>query len=388
MLAAEPRHEGPASPPVTISGEAFRDVIGRFASGVTIVTARSDGVDYGMTASAVSSLSLDPAMLLVCVNRSNATHAAITTSAAFAVNVLDEGQAEVAATFASRSSDKFGEVMVDEGILGQPVLSNALAVLECSVAEHFVGGTHEVFVGRVVSARAREGAPLTYFRGQFGRFGGPDEATVYDDLRERVLTRDFPLDEPIDLDRVAARLGVTRTQVGHAVERLVREGLVTRHARCGYIVTPVDAAAVEQAFDARCALELAVTELCVGGVSTDQLTVTRACMERTTPWIESGRITDLDAYVEADDAFHESLIQLARNPLLDSFYRRLGVEAIMLCLMRSRPHASDELIEDHRAIVRAFESGDVGAARIAIRAHTTRAKQIGKQAILAAGGRI
>lgn len=387
MFAAWPEaHRSQGAP--AIDAEAFRDVIGRFATGVTIITARWDGANCGMTASAVSSLSLEPPMLLICVNRANATHAAITESGAFAVNVLDEAQAEVAATFASRSDDKFAGLAVIEGIMEQPMLSDALAVLECSVSEHFIGGTHEVFVGRVISARAREGGPLTYYRGRFGRFGDADETAVYDDLRERVLARDFPLDTAISLETAADDLGVTEVQVGHALRRLVSEGLITRDAQRGYFVTPIDVAAVEHAFDARCALELAVAEMCVGSVSSSQLAVVRERMEGTAPWISEGRITNLKAYVEADDAFHRSLIALARNPLLDRFYRRLGVEAIMLCLKRHRLDASEQLIDDHRAIVNAVEAGDIEFARSAIRSHTMRAKQIGSQAIRALGGRV
>ena len=155
----------------TIDGEVFRDVIGRFASGVTVITARCDGANYGMTASAVSSLSLDPPQLLICVNRSNATHRAISASGAFAVNILDEAQAEVAATFASRVADKFDAIGHGEGTLDLPVLPDALAVLECTLADKLIGGTHEVFVGHVRYARAREGAPLTYFRGRLGELG-------------------------------------------------------------------------------------------------------------------------------------------------------------------------------------------------------------------------
>ena len=152
----------------TIDGEVFRDVIGRFASGVTVVTARCDGANYGMTASAVSSLSLDPPLLLICVNRSNSTHMAISKSGSFAVNILDEAQAEVATTFARHAPDKFDAICHDEGTLDLPVLPDSLAVVECTLDDKLIGGTHEVFVGRVRYARARDGAPLTYFRGRLG----------------------------------------------------------------------------------------------------------------------------------------------------------------------------------------------------------------------------
>jgi len=169
----------------SVDPDAFRDVIGRFASGVTVITASCAGVDYGMTASAVTSLSLQPPMLLVCINRANATYRAVSRSRVFAVNILGEGQAELAGRFASSDADKFVDVEVLAGRLGAPLLADALATVECRVTEHFAGGTHEVFFGRVVVACAREGAPLTYFRGSFGRFGTARDEAIYEDLREQ-----------------------------------------------------------------------------------------------------------------------------------------------------------------------------------------------------------
>ena len=152
-----------------LSPEEFREVIGSFASGVTVVTTILDGVPQGTTASAVSSLSLDPPMLLICMHEQSATGQAIKKSGAFAVNVLDEDHDHHAQRFASKGSGKFDGVDTHTGDHAQPLLADALAHLVCRVTEQVSAGTHVVFIAEVHEATARPGAPLAYFRGQFGR---------------------------------------------------------------------------------------------------------------------------------------------------------------------------------------------------------------------------
>lgn len=163
------------SSPRPLSGDEFREVIGHFASGVTVVTALEDGEPFGTTASAVASLSLEPPMLLVCMNRSSRTGQAIDRSGRFGVSILAEGQSDVAERFARKGSD-FEGVPVRPGSWGEPLLSEALATLECRVAERVRGGTHTVFIAEVDRASARTGgAPLAYFRGMFGRLELPSD---------------------------------------------------------------------------------------------------------------------------------------------------------------------------------------------------------------------
>lgn len=150
----------------------FRDAISRFATGVTIVTAASRGHDYGTTVSAFTSLSLEPPMLLICLNRSSVTHDAIRDTGFFAVSVLAEGQGGLAQHFARKGEDKFTEVEIVRRDSGVPIVAAALASFECRVSETVTGGTHTVFLAEVLSAVAQEGDPLTYFRGKFGRLEG------------------------------------------------------------------------------------------------------------------------------------------------------------------------------------------------------------------------
>lgn len=153
-----------------VSPELFRNVISHFASGVSIITVRENEIDYGITASAVSSVSLEPPMLLICANKNTGTCHAISSVGSFTVNILTENQGELAKQFARANSDKFKEVEMSHGELGNPVLKNTLAQLECRVVEEVTGGTHSVFLAEVQKAHALEGDPLVYFKGKFGQF--------------------------------------------------------------------------------------------------------------------------------------------------------------------------------------------------------------------------
>ena len=151
--------------------DVFRDVIGHFATGVTIITTRDAGVDYGVTVSAVSSLSLEPPMLLVCLNRTSRTQAAVSRTLGFAVNILGVHSRELAQLFATSRDDKFDGLKMAYGELGHPLLEDAIAHVECEVTEEATGGTHTVFLAEVRRAERFEGEPLLYFRGQLGWAG-------------------------------------------------------------------------------------------------------------------------------------------------------------------------------------------------------------------------
>src|SRR5205085_9346517 len=114
----------------------FREVVGHFTTGVAVITTRDGDERFGVTASAVSSLSMEPPMLLVCLNRRLPTRDALLEAGTFAVNILGEDQHELAMQFATRSPDKFAGVGVRDGAAGVPLLDDALAHLECTVAEH------------------------------------------------------------------------------------------------------------------------------------------------------------------------------------------------------------------------------------------------------------
>ena len=147
---------------------AFREAIAHFATGVTVITALQEGRPAGMTASAVASLSLDPVLLLVCISHTLPTHEAIDASRRFVVNVLGEGQEELALHFARPSPDKFAGIEL-EPAHELPVLSKAIAYFVCEVHERLPGGDHSIFIGRVLECGSTRGRrPLLYFGSKFG----------------------------------------------------------------------------------------------------------------------------------------------------------------------------------------------------------------------------
>ena len=162
-----PRETGETPRP--LGSEEFRHVIGHFASGVTVVTTMVEGKPYGTTASAVTSLSLEPPLVLIAMNQESATGAAIAEKGSFAINILGEEHGEIAVNFARKGGDKFADVELAEGRCTGPLLADALAHVECRVTEQVTAGTHTIFIAQALVASARPGAPLAYFRGKFGR---------------------------------------------------------------------------------------------------------------------------------------------------------------------------------------------------------------------------
>ena len=156
-----------------IPAAEFRRVLGHFATGVTIVTTcDSDGRPTGLTASAFTSVSLDPPLILVCVDHKSQTHGPLMEHGRFAVNILSTEQEALSRKFATSRLDKFDGVTYRMSALGVPVLADAIAHLECVTVSRHVEGDHTILVGRVEDAAAGSGHPLLYFRGQYDRLRG------------------------------------------------------------------------------------------------------------------------------------------------------------------------------------------------------------------------
>jgi flavin reductase (DIM6/NTAB) family NADH-FMN oxidoreductase RutF len=161
------------APSPSVEELAFREAISHFATGVTVITTLHEGRPVGMTASAVASLSLDPVLLLVCINNNLPTHTAIEQSRRFVVNVLGEGQERLALQFARPSPDKFADIVLRDHEL--PVLEDAIAHFVCDVHERFPGGDHSIFIGEVRECGSVRGKrPLVYFRSRFGELRDPE----------------------------------------------------------------------------------------------------------------------------------------------------------------------------------------------------------------------
>jgi len=154
-----------------ITPDQYRQVMANLASGVTVVTTRdSKGQPYGLTVSAFTSVSLDPVLVLVCLDNRLSGLQSFKNSKHFGVSVLSEQQEDISRTFARKDSDRPSSLYFD-GKLGIPLIKNSLAVLECEVVNIFEGGDHQIFVGRVEHGEALQQTdqPLLYFRGKYQR---------------------------------------------------------------------------------------------------------------------------------------------------------------------------------------------------------------------------
>ena len=158
-----------------ISADDFRKTLSHFASGVTVITTCDrDGRPTGLTASAFTSVSLDPPLILVCVDNKAQSYPALRDGKTFAVNILCHDQEHVSRRFATtKIENKFEGVPFTLSPLGLPVLHDVLAHLECATVSVHLEGDHTIFVGRVEGVSTGAGAPLVYFRGRYDRLSGP-----------------------------------------------------------------------------------------------------------------------------------------------------------------------------------------------------------------------
>jgi flavin reductase (DIM6/NTAB) family NADH-FMN oxidoreductase RutF len=149
----------------------FRKVMGHLPTGVTVVTSRSpDASPCGLTANSVASVSLNPLLVLVCVDREASSHGCITQGGAFAVSVLSADDEDLARRFSQKGlRDRFRGVDLRESVTGSPILARALAWMDCRVREVYEAGDHSIVVGEVVASDARDGDPLLFFRGRYHR---------------------------------------------------------------------------------------------------------------------------------------------------------------------------------------------------------------------------
>lgn len=155
---------------MSVTKDQFKAVMGSFAAGVTVVTTvEADGTPHAMTATAFSSLSANPPLCLVCVDKTARMHVPLTESGKFAVNLLAAGQDAASNHFASKADDKFdGRDFQPGERTGCPILPGVLGWMECEVTEVHRGGDHDIFVGLLLNASAEpDGEPLVYWRGGY-----------------------------------------------------------------------------------------------------------------------------------------------------------------------------------------------------------------------------
>lgn len=151
----------------SIDQKAFRQALGSFATGVTIVTSPGEDRPVGVTANSFSSVSLDPPLVLWSIAHTSRSYHAFQNSQHFAINILADDQMNVSQTFASSSDDKFSAVPWRKGSTGSPIIENAIAYFDCVCEARHEGGDHTVLIGRVVDFGLYEGEPLVFSRGRY-----------------------------------------------------------------------------------------------------------------------------------------------------------------------------------------------------------------------------
>ena len=155
----------------TINAARYRQVLGHFATGVTVVTTATDGQPAGLAVNSFTSVSLAPPLVAFCVARTSSTWPRIQAVGAFCVNILSEDQEDLCRVFATSGADKFRGVGWRPAESGAPILGGALAWIDCSIESEHPAGDHLIVVGRVRELGvAREGRPLVFYRGGYGRF--------------------------------------------------------------------------------------------------------------------------------------------------------------------------------------------------------------------------
>jgi flavin reductase (DIM6/NTAB) family NADH-FMN oxidoreductase RutF len=157
---------------MNVDPRGFREALGQFASGVAVVTTRDrEGRPLGLTVSSFCSVSLDPPLVLVCVDAGSETHAAFAESGLFGISVLAEGQEAVSERFARPGPAKFADIEMTAGQRGTPLVPGALAHIECGLAAAHAAGDHTIYVGEVLTLSVRPGRPLVYHAGAYHPLG-------------------------------------------------------------------------------------------------------------------------------------------------------------------------------------------------------------------------
>lgn len=155
---------------MSVDQSDFRAALGRFASGVTVVTTLdAEGCDAGMTVSAFSSVSLDPPLVLICIDHSASIYETLSKATHFVANILKEEQEGIARRFAEQTPDRFDGIGYERAANGAAILNDVLGYIECDVVARHEAGDHDIIIASVEAAVYKEGKPLLYYRGGYAQ---------------------------------------------------------------------------------------------------------------------------------------------------------------------------------------------------------------------------
>ncbi|HVR28490.1 MAG TPA: flavin reductase family protein, partial [Thermoanaerobaculia bacterium] len=157
---------------MSLDARGYRDIWGNFATGVTVITTDVGGRLHGMTANGVVSVSLDPLLMIVCVDKSTRCHGQLCEAGKFGVSFLGQDQEAISSLFAQRGDPEQGQlrgIPFRAGPHGTPILDGSIAYLECRLADVLPGGDHDLFVGEALGGEIlrQDAAPLLFFRGRY-----------------------------------------------------------------------------------------------------------------------------------------------------------------------------------------------------------------------------
>jgi flavin reductase (DIM6/NTAB) family NADH-FMN oxidoreductase RutF len=302
-------------------GHAFRQAAGRFASGVTAVTTRASEGAYGVTVSSFASLSLNPLLVTVSINRSSALLGYVRSAEAFAVSVLASDQQQVAAYFATpgRTPEPagFATVPTTSRQTGAPIIDGCLSWFDCTVEDILPGGDHEILVGRVAVAGGRTGEPLVYWAGGY-----------------RALTTE------VQSDRLAN----------------ASDGLAVAYHLLD--VSP------EEMLDAQSSVEPALAALATTRASVKEWDRLEELVDQSEVVIDQP-----DEFNQLALAFHNAIAEASRNRVLQATLASLGQVQSIHYRDRGSRESAQAAVEGHRRLLRVLRRGDAEAAREEMRMH-------------------
>lgn len=154
---------------MSIDSKKQRQILGHFATGVTVITTDGEAGGHGMTANAFASLSLNPPLVLVAVDKRAAMLEFLAKNGCFAVNILRDDQEELSRRYATPGPKDFADVDITTAVTGAPIFAHSVAFLDCRVHEVLPGGDHEIFVGEILAGDYSGGEPLLYYAGKYRR---------------------------------------------------------------------------------------------------------------------------------------------------------------------------------------------------------------------------
>jgi flavin reductase (DIM6/NTAB) family NADH-FMN oxidoreductase RutF len=152
-----------------IDSQLQRRIMGKFATGITVASTCVGEAGWGMTANAVTSLSLDPPLVLLCVVKDSQSHRNFKAGGCFALSILSEENRAISDRFAFHGPKDFSGLETRTEATGAPILSNAIGWVDCRVSEIYPGGDHDIFIGEILAGGMTDGAPLLYFNGGYAR---------------------------------------------------------------------------------------------------------------------------------------------------------------------------------------------------------------------------